>query len=52
MGSLVYGLISQVQRVNDAIQKDLCSLKYTTVDQAVWQILCLGLGTLLAKIDI
>ena len=38
--------------VNDAIQKDLCSLKYATVDQAVRRILCLGPGTLLAKIDI
>ena len=38
--------------VNDAIQKDLCSLTYTTVDQAVRRILHLGQGTLLAKIDI
>ena len=38
--------------VNDAIQKDMCSLTYTTVDQAVRRILHLGQGTLLAKIDI
>ena len=38
--------------VNDGIAKDLCSLKYATVDQAVQQILRLGTGTLLAKIDI
>ena len=38
--------------VNDAIQKDLCSLTYATVDQAVRRILHLGQGTLLAKIDI
>ena len=38
--------------VNDTIQKDVFSLKYATVDQAVWWILRLGPGTLLAKIDI
>ena len=38
--------------VNDAIQKEVCSLTYATVDQAVRRILHLGQGTLLAKIDI
>ena len=38
--------------VNDGISKDLCSLKYATVDQAVRRILQLGEGSYLAKIDI
>ena len=38
--------------VNDAIQKDMCSLTYTTVDHAVRRTLHLGQGTLLAKIGI
>ena len=38
--------------VNDAIQKDMCSLTYTTVDQAIRRILHLGQGTLLVKINI
>ena len=38
--------------VNDAISKDICSLKYTTVDQAVHRIIRIGVGALLAKIDI
>lgn len=38
--------------INDAIPKDICSLKYTTVDQAVHHILSCGVGALLAKIDI
>ena len=44
-------LSPQGNSINDAIQNDLCSLKYATVDQAVQRILCLGQGTLLAKID-
>ena len=38
--------------VNDGIPKDLCSLTYITVDSAIEQIMELGKGTLLAKIDI
>ena len=38
--------------VNDAISKDLCSLRYATVDQAVHRIVELGPGSRLAKIDI
>ena len=38
--------------VNDGIPKHLCSLKYITLEDAVQQILTLGPGTLLAKIDI
>ena len=38
--------------VNDGIAKDLCSLKYITLEDAVQQILTLGPGTSLAKIDI
>lgn len=38
--------------VNDGIQKDLCSLSYTKVDEIVDSILRLGRGSLLAKIDV
>ena len=38
--------------VNDGIPKDLCSLQYVTIDDAINMILRLGRGTLLAKIDI
>jgi len=38
--------------INDGIPKDLCSLTYITVDTAINQIIELGPGTLLAKIDI
>lgn len=38
--------------INDRISKDLSSLSYVTVDEAVEQILCLGKGTLLAKVDV
>ena len=38
--------------VNDGIPKDLYSLQYVTIDNAINMILCLGRGTLLAKIDI
>ena len=38
--------------VNDGIPKDLCSLSYITIDDAVNHILELGCGTHLAKIDI
>ena len=40
------------QSVNNGIPKDLCSLTYITVDTAIEQIMALGKGTLLAKIDI
>ena len=38
--------------VNDGIPKDLCSLHYITVDDAICQIIALGRGALLAKADI
>ena len=38
--------------VNDGIPKDLCSLTYITVDMAIEQLVTLGRGTLMAKIDI
>ena len=38
--------------MNDGISKELCSLKYATVDQAVRRILQLGEGSYLANIDI
>ena len=38
--------------VNDGISKPLCSLKYVTIDDAIKEIIQLGRGTLLAKIDI
>ena len=38
--------------VNDGIAKDLCSLQYPTIDQAIGHIIKLGKGALLAKIDI
>ena len=38
--------------VNDGIAPELCSLKYASVDQAVENILGLGEGILLAKVDV
>ena len=38
--------------VNGGIPKELCSLKYITVDSAIEHIKQIGQGTLLAKIDI
>ena len=38
--------------VNDGIPKDLCSLHYITVDDAIRQIIASGKGALLAKADI
>ncbi|XP_065917618.1 uncharacterized protein [Dysidea avara] len=38
--------------INAGIPKELCSLKYITVDSAIDQIKCTGRGALLAKIDI
>ena len=40
------------ESVNDGIDRDLCSLTYVTVDKAVDQIISLGKGALLAKIDV
>ena len=40
------------QSVNDGIPKQLCSLKYITIDEAIKGIIQLGRGALLAKIDI
>ena len=38
--------------INDGIDRELCSLKYVSVDDAVRSIVDLGLGTLIAKLDI
>ena len=38
--------------VNDGIERELCSLKYTSVDEAVQRFSELGKGALLAKLDI
>ena len=38
--------------VNDGISPALCSLHYTSVDEAAEKILVLGRGALLAKLDI
>jgi len=38
--------------VNDGIDKDICSLSYTSVDAVVEKILEMGRGALLAKLDI
>ena len=38
--------------VNDGISKPLCSLKYVTIDDAIKEIIRLGRGALLVKIDI
>ena len=38
--------------INDGISKPLCSLKYVTIDDAIKEIIQLGQGALLAKIDI
>ena len=38
--------------VNDGIERELCSLKYTSVDEAVQRFSELGQGSLLAKLDI
>ncbi len=38
--------------VNDGIDKDMCSVSYITVDEIVDEILSLGQGTLMAKVDI
>ena len=40
------------QSVNDGIPKELCSLKYITIDDAISYNVRLGQGTHLAKIDI
>ena len=38
--------------VNDGIEPELCSLKYTSVDEAVQVVLSLGQGAQMAKVDI
>ena len=45
-------LISIGPSVNDGILKELCSLKYITIDDAIGYIVRMGRGTHLAKIDI
>ena len=38
--------------VNDGIEPDLCSLTYTSIDDAVKLVLKMGKGTMLAKLDL
>ncbi len=38
--------------VNEGIEPELCSLSYASVDDAVRQVLAMGKGTLLAKLDL
>ena len=38
--------------INDGIPSSLCSIKHITIDDAINQILSLGRGTMMAKIDI
>ena len=38
--------------VNDRVEPDLCSMKYTSVDVATKKVLALGQGSLLAKFDV
>ena len=38
--------------VNDSIEKDTCSLSYISVDMVADKALALGVGALLAKLDI
>ena len=40
------------QSVNDGIAPELCSIQYTSIDEAVRIILCMGVGTNLVKIDL
>ena len=42
----------KVASVNDGVEPELCSMKYTSVDEAVRKVLILGAGTLLAKFDV
>ena len=38
--------------VNDSIEKDMCSVSYVTIEHIVDELLCLGPGALMAKVDI
>ena len=38
--------------VNDGIEPELCSLQYLRVDEVVHQIVMMGWGTMMAKMDI
>jgi len=38
--------------VNDGILKDLCSIKYITIEEAIKDVITLGKGIMLAKVDI
>ena len=38
--------------VNDGIDRQLCSVRYSTVDQAIARILEVGQGAMLAKVDV
>ncbi len=41
-----------LRSVNDGIGTDLCSLRYTSMDDALRFVQCLGPGTLLLKVDL
>ena len=50
---LIVDLSSPVQfSVNDGIPRDLCSLEYASVDQAVSMVASLGVGAQMAKLDL
>ncbi len=38
--------------VNEGIERELCSLSYTSIDEAVRQVISMGRGTQLAKLDL
>ena len=40
------------KNVNNGISPEMCTLQYTRVDHVVWQLLQLGLGALMVKLDI
>ena len=49
---LILDLSCTPNSVNDSIDRDSCSLQYTTVDDATRLVSQMGQGTLLAKVDI
>jgi len=51
-GSQVASGSPEGKSVNDGINKDTCSLSYTSVDEVVECILMVGKGALLAKMDV
>ena len=49
---IIYLSYPRAGSVNDGIPKNVCGLSYITIDDAIQQVLRLGPGTLLAKLDI